>query len=667
MRIAFLLFPTILSQLQHRVLFSQELRFHCATTESNAPQDPIEATIPYRAENTKQYGPKLAGIQKPAKAAPSLKSSLPTRTPTSHSLHFPPPHNTNNFISTPPKTHLNATKLTPETTTTFSLLLSPFPIPFPFPFPFPFPLPFPASHHKSYRYSGNVAVTIAYFASSPANREDIRGPIFHTLLASMIGVLVASFTRKPVDFKKHVTVIGEPPRHTEARADARILYHLISLGHNTEDTQGTWWERVSSLFHSELSIFEIMGYNQLRPPGKLKHTQRLPNFRVFTESWALAAYSRSPSYIGGNTVAPIYSTLTGAGFGARVSIGYSDATIRLLSLATFASSLAPTSHPVPENSALLSTILPGGAWPTTEQLTQRLPLLFVPAPMMVLEQDLCQQTSWRCPTSSYGKGQRDSLEAHGPGAYADERFQVLQSLPGFGRPSDTQVQQQIDNIVQLSSVLMIPRREKIFCDWACYCTVPFMRSGCKGDPLRQDGGGTRLDAGSRGTARGGGQRISAPRFKRGTGNNNNNRFSGLKNEDEDNDEEDKIPSSSQAAIAGGGGATVLTSDEEAQELKENFMISYLALDFGHLPYAFQSAKCFILWSSRPPSNPLQPPPPPNARSWPRLLLTPLPLLPRARRLSLRRPSLSPRERGEGGFPIAGRWSMVDGDIQDSRS
>ncbi|KAJ5033370.1 uncharacterized protein L3040_008488 [Drepanopeziza brunnea f. sp. 'multigermtubi'] len=219
---------------------------------------------------------------------------------------------------------------------------------------------------------------------------------------------------------------------------------------------------------------------------------------------------------------------------------------------------------------------------------------------------------------------------------------VLQSLPGFGRPSDTQVQQQIDNIVQLSSVLMIPRREKIFCDWA-------------------DGGGARLDAGSRGTARGGGQRISAPRFKRGTGNNNNNRFSGLKNEDEDNDEEDNIPSSSQAAIAGGGGAT------EAQELKENFMISYLALDFGHLPYAFQSAKCFILWSSRPPSNPLQPPPPPNARSRPRLLLTPLPLLPRARRLSLRRPSLSPRERGEGGFPIAGRWSMVDGDIQDSRS
>ncbi|KAI9049620.1 hypothetical protein LZ554_006646 [Drepanopeziza brunnea f. sp. 'monogermtubi'] len=43
---------------------------------------------------------------------------------------------------------------------------------------------------------------------------------------------------------------------------------------------------------------------------------------------------------------------------------------------------------------------------------------------------------------------------------------VVQSLPGFGRPSDTQVQQQIDNIVQLSSALMIPRREKIYCDWA---------------------------------------------------------------------------------------------------------------------------------------------------------------------------------------------------------
>ncbi|KAI9049621.1 hypothetical protein LZ554_006646 [Drepanopeziza brunnea f. sp. 'monogermtubi'] len=120
---------------------------------------------------------------------------------------------------------------------------------------------------------------------------------------------------------------------------------------------------------------------------------------------------------------------------------------------------------------------------------------------------------------------------------------VVQSLPGFGRPSDTQVQQQIDNIVQLSSALMIPRREKIYCDWAVnismrclqirqhgslwvltmepqtgtvvplavMAVVPVLVAtgskargktsattvACKGDPLRQDGGGARLDAGSR--------------------------------------------------------------------------------------------------------------------------------------------------------------------------
>ncbi|KAI9049622.1 hypothetical protein LZ554_006647 [Drepanopeziza brunnea f. sp. 'monogermtubi'] len=142
----------------------------------------------------------------------------------------------------------------------------------------------------------------ASFRANVKNTEDVRGPIFHNLLASMVGVLVASFTRKPVAFKKLVTVIGEPPRHTKARADARTLHHLISLGVAGSEV---------SPYHHELSIFEIMGYNQLRSSAKLEQILRLPNFRAFTESWALAAYSRPPSCIGGNTVAPIYSALTG--------------------------------------------------------------------------------------------------------------------------------------------------------------------------------------------------------------------------------------------------------------------------------------------------------------------------------------------------------------------
>ncbi|KAI9048488.1 hypothetical protein LZ554_007322 [Drepanopeziza brunnea f. sp. 'monogermtubi'] len=138
------------------------------------------------------------------------------------------------------------------------------------------------------------------------------------------------------------------------------------------------------------------------------------------------------------------------------------------------------------DSVPLSTVSPGAAWPTTEQLNVAYGYGYrredgsvtrlVPADELAFANVLPRQGAEGLILLPVPAQQAPNLRVGEPMVPAH----VVQSLPGFGRPSNTQVQQQIDNIVQLSSALMIPRREKIYCDkWIHEGVCAFTQMGCK--------------------------------------------------------------------------------------------------------------------------------------------------------------------------------------------
>ncbi|KAJ5041209.1 uncharacterized protein L3040_005760 [Drepanopeziza brunnea f. sp. 'multigermtubi'] len=187
------------------------------------------------------------------------------------------------------------------------------------------------------------------------------------------------------------------------------------------------------------------------------------------------------------------------------------------------------------DSVPLSTVSPGAAWPTTEQLSVAYGYGYrredgsvtrlVPADELAFANVPPRQGAEGLILVPVPAQQAPNLRVGEPMVPTH----VVQSLPGFGRPSETQVQQQIDNIVQLSSALMIPRREKIYCDkWIHEGVCAFTQMGCKYKHEMPTDKATQISLG----------------LNHGTPNWYRRTFGSVTAQS---------PSSTQAAIAGGGG------------------------------------------------------------------------------------------------------------------